>query len=73
MKVRLRKPVGYRKVGSELTVGDGVGELWIQQGKAERVESAPVEAMVPAKPTRGNRGQPRRAGGKSKPEKVTMS
>lgn len=51
MRIKLLKPVNFRKVGTVLDVADGVAELWILQKKAERVrERETVEAMVPAKP-----------------------
>lgn len=73
MNVRLLRPIGYRKSGSTLTVGDGVGELWILQRKAERVKSSQPEAMVPARPTQGNQGRPKRARSKGTTERVTTS
>lgn len=61
MDIRLLRPINYRKIGEILTVSDGVGELWILQKKAERVEpSNEVEAMVPAPATSGGRGRVRK-------------
>jgi hypothetical protein len=51
MKVRLVRPIAFRKVGTELDVPDGVGELWLLQKKVERVvdqpEQSAVQCMVP--------------------------
>lgn len=56
MDVRLLKPIDGRAVGTILTVGDGFGNVWILQKKAERVEpSSEIEAMVPAAATSGGR------------------
>lgn len=73
MKIRLLRPIGYRKVGSELTVADGVGELWILQSKAERVVASQTEAMVPAAPTKGSSGRPKRGRSKATSERMSLS
>lgn len=74
MQVRLLRPINNRKIGSTLTVDDGVAELWILQRKAERVEvTAEVESMVPAPPSPGGRGRTRQQSRKGKSDKVTMS
>lgn len=74
MDVRLRKPIGYRKVGSILTVADGVGELWILQRKAERViPDDSTEVMVPERPTRGSGNRPKRAKRKDTTEHHALS
>lgn len=73
MIVRLLKPIGYRKVGSELTVTDGVGELWLLQRKAERVEEREPEAMVPAKPSKGTAGRAKRGRSKATSERMALS
>jgi hypothetical protein len=57
MKVRLLRPLNFKKVGTIMDVTDGVGELWIMQRKAARVETAVteqetathVETMVPVR------------------------
>jgi hypothetical protein len=73
MEVRLLKPIGYRKVGSKITVGDGVAELWILQRKAERVSPSQPEAMVPAKPSRGTGNRPKRARSRDTSERHALS
>lgn len=74
MDVRLLKPIGFRKIGSQLTVGDGVGELWILQRKAERViPDVATEVMVPERPTRGSGNRPKRANRKNTTEHHALS
>ena len=73
MDIRLLRPIGYRKVGSTLTVDDGVAELWILQRKAERVVVTEPESMVPASPARGGTGRPKRTSRKGTTGRVAMS
>lgn len=50
MIIRLLRPVSFRRVGMVMDVPDGVGEMWIMQGKAERCSesAASPQCMVPA-------------------------
>lgn len=72
MKVRLLRPIGYRNIGSELTVADGVGELWILQRKAERVVAREPDAMVPATPSKGTSGHHKRGRSKATSERMAV-
>jgi hypothetical protein len=73
MEVRLLRPISYRKIGSTITVADGVAELWILQRKAERVVASQQEVMVPESPSRGSRNRPKRARSKNTSERHALS
>ena len=48
MKVRLLKPLNFKKVGTILDVPGGTAETWIMQRKAELVpDDPPGEKLVP--------------------------
>ena len=44
VRVRLVRPIGYRRLGTELEVPSGTAETWISQGKAEPVGPLPENA-----------------------------
>jgi len=58
VKVRLLKPLNFKKVGTILDVPGGVAETWIAQRKAELIsDEPPVEPLVP-NPPRGEQMVP---------------
>jgi hypothetical protein len=54
MKIRMLKPFNALKAGTVLEQTDGVAELWIHCGRAERMVPEPVIAVTPKR-----RGRPR--------------
>jgi len=59
MKIRMLKPFNALKAGTILDQSDGVAEMWIQCGRAERMvpETPAVEATVKRPPKRSGKSR----------------
>lgn len=58
MKVRLLRPINFKKVGTIMDVPQGTAETWVMQRKAELLpDDPPAGKLVPNQP-RGERMVP---------------
>ena len=65
MQIKMLKPFRALKAGVVLEQTDGVAEMWIRSGRAERMVPPPVvEVEVSAQPQRPGRKPKARPGGR---------
>lgn len=55
MRIRMLKPFNALKAGVELEQTDGVAEMWIHSGRAERMVPEPTVEVVQQPPRRRRR------------------
>lgn len=62
MRIRMLRPRNALKAGQEAEVPDGVAEMWIHSGVAERMvpRHSPVEIMVERSPKRSGKTKSRK-------------